>query len=66
MMAKARDEQDEKWVLCPRCSSKTRTRIRGDTVVTNFPLFCPKCKAEYLISVKDNVVSIEYEIKPDA
>lgn len=37
------------WVICPVCSSKTRVKLRQDTVLKNFPLFCPKCKQESLI-----------------
>ena len=40
------------WVLCPVCKNKTRIKIRLDTVLENFPLFCPKCKQETLICVK--------------
>ena len=40
------------WVLCPVCGSKTRLRIRSDTILENFPLFCPKCKHETLIAVR--------------
>lgn len=39
------------WILCPLCGSKTRDRIREDTVLKNYPLYCPKCKQETLISV---------------
>ncbi|MDR2047239.1 MAG: cysteine-rich KTR domain-containing protein [Clostridiales bacterium] len=35
----------DEWLLCPVCKSKTRTRLRQDTTLTNFPLYCPKCKA---------------------
>ena len=41
------------WLPCPVCKNKTRTKIRRDTVLENFPLFCPKCKQEKLISVKE-------------
>ncbi len=41
-----------KWVLCPICNNKTRIKVRPDTVLENFPLFCPKCKRETIISVK--------------
>ena len=41
----------EKWVLCPICNNKTRIKVRSDTVLENFPLFCPKCKQETIISV---------------
>jgi len=35
-----------KWLLCPVCDNKTRIKIRENTVLENFPLFCPKCKKE--------------------
>lgn len=43
--------QNEKWLLCPVCGNKTRIKIRENTVLLNFPLFCPKCKREQLINV---------------
>lgn len=43
---------EEHWILCPRCQSKTRTKILSDTVLIRFPLFCPKCKAEFLINLR--------------
>ncbi len=54
---------ETQWVLCPVCRGKTRTQIRRDTVLKNFPLFCPKCKRTFLISLRDH--GIEYD-KPDA
>lgn len=53
-----------KWLLCPVCGSKTRNKIREDTVLINYPLYCPKCKMEALIKVKDLQVTIIKE--PDA
>ena len=32
------------FVCCPLCGSKTRIKIRIDTVLEKFPLFCPKCR----------------------
>lgn len=52
------------WIRCPICGSKTRLQIRKDTELKNFPLFCPKCKQETLINVKElNIVVIK---EPDA
>ncbi|WP_322202588.1 cysteine-rich KTR domain-containing protein [Acutalibacter sp. M00204] len=34
------------WVRCPACGSKTRNRIREDTILKNYPLYCPKCRQE--------------------
>lgn len=52
------------WILCPICKNKTRTMIRKDTELKKFPLFCPKCKQESLISVKDFKIIVVKE--PDA
>nr|WP_317282636.1 cysteine-rich KTR domain-containing protein [uncultured Sellimonas sp.] len=54
----------QEWVLCPICKNKTRIKIRYDTVLENFPLFCPKCKQETLISMKQLTMSVVRE--PDA
>ena len=54
----------ETWILCPVCDSKTRVRIREDTVLENFPLYCPKCKHETLISARQLNISVIKE--PDA
>lgn len=43
--------KNSQWLLCPMCHCKTRVRIREDTVLHNFPLFCPKCKREELIDL---------------
>ncbi len=42
-----------KWLLCPVCNGKTRVWIREDTVLQNFLLFCPKCRQERLINLKE-------------
>ncbi|MCM1181420.1 MAG: cysteine-rich KTR domain-containing protein [Clostridium sp.] len=41
------------WIRCPVCGNKTRDKIREDTVLMNYPLYCPKCKQENLIDVKN-------------
>ncbi len=51
--------EKEKWVLCPICNNKTRIKVRPDTVLENFPLYCPKCKQETIINVTgQNVVVV--------
>ena len=56
--------ENESWLLCPTCGNKTRVKIRSDTVLENFPLFCPKCKQETLINVQQMNMSVIKE--PDA
>ena len=46
------------WVHCPVYGNKTRLRIRKDTELKNFPLYCPKCKQESLIEAKDLQVTV--------
>lgn len=53
-----------KWVRCPVCCSKTRDRLREDTILINYPLYFPKCKQETLIEAKDLRITIIKE--PDA
>lgn len=53
--------EETKWILCPVCNSKTRLKIRVDTELKNFPLFCPKCKRETLINVKQYATKLIVE-----
>lgn len=55
---------DAKWLNCPICGGKTRTLVRPDTVLINFLLFCPKCKRQNLVNVKDCKLTVIKE--PDA
>jgi len=52
------------WIQCPICGNKTRNKIRKDTELKNFPLYCPKCKKESLIEAKKLQVKVIKE--PDA
>ncbi len=52
------------WLLCPTCKGKTRDRIREDTILINYPLYCPKCKQGHLIEAKNLKVRVIKE--PDA
>ena len=52
------------WIRCPVCGNKTRDRIREDTVLKNYPLYCPKCKQEALIEAKNLQIIVIKE--PDA
>lgn len=56
--------EKQAWIMCPICKSKTRTKVRKDTQLIKFPLFCPKCKQEHLIEVRNFQVTIIKE--PDA
>lgn len=53
---------EKQWIRCPVCGSKTRVKLREDSVLLNFPLYCPKCKTESLI--KATKLTIELLKKP--
>lgn len=55
---------EECWIRCPICGNKTHTKLRVDTELKNFPLFCPKCKKESLIDAKE--LRIKKAKEPDA
>lgn len=44
---------DGVFILCPICHGKTRTMVSADTILLNFPLFCPKCKAMSIVDIRD-------------
>ncbi len=50
--------KQEKWLLCPVCGNKTKLKLREDTVLEKFPLFCPKCRQETLINVRQMNMSV--------
>lgn len=67
--------QEEFWVLCPNCRNKTRIKVLEETILQRFPLFCPKCKREFLIDVENgeiifsqqrNTANKEIQISQDA
>lgn len=55
---------EERWVSCPLCGGNTRTKLRTDTVLFHQPVFCPKCKKEFLINAQKFKIEILHE--PDA
>lgn len=46
------------WIRCPVCNNKTRVQVKIDTLLKNFPLYCPKCKQESIINVKKLIVNV--------
>ncbi len=57
-------ENDSRWICCPICGSKTRTKVYADTVLVKFPLYCPKCKKEIRVTVAQLKMVLSDE--PDA
>ena len=55
----------EQWILCPICGAKTRARLLPDTILRNFPLFCPKCRWESIINVQNYEVTVLHTCKAD-
>jgi Zn-finger nucleic acid-binding protein len=51
-------EGNADWLFCPVCGNKTRLKIREDTELRNFPLYCPKCRQETLIEAKNLKITV--------
>ncbi len=56
---------EAEFVRCPCCGGKTRLKLLPETVLKHYPLFCPKCRQEIVISAERLEIRIE-EMKPDA
>ena len=52
----AADTQSE-FIRCPRRGQKTRTKVLPGTVLIEFPLFCPTCKRELVVSFRRGVLT---------
>lgn len=51
------------WIHCPCCKCRTRTKVKPETVVKNFPVYCPKCKREYIVDVEALQIKLSVEPK---
>ena len=45
------DKLQAYWLCCPACNKKTKTRVYEDTVLLKYPLYCTKCKREFIINL---------------
>ena len=52
------------WIHCPVRGNNTRTNISDETVLEKFPLYCPKCRQETLVNIKNLEIIVIKE--PDA
>ena len=52
------------WIQCPQCQCRTRTKIKKETILKNFPVYCPKCKEEFLIDVEE--MNIKLSVEPQS
>lgn len=51
----------EEFIRCPFCGGKTRDKILENTILENFPVFCPKCKRETLVNAEKLKIKIVNE-----
>lgn len=56
--------REEQWLLCPVCGAKMRLRLLQRTVLREFPICCPKCRRESVISARNFQIETVYQ--PDA
>ena len=49
---------ESRLLLCPHCKAKTRVTITKDTVLKQFPLYCPKCRNESVINAENYIITL--------
>ncbi len=42
----------ERWAACPDCGGNTRTRVREDSVLFHHLMYCPRCKKNFLVNIR--------------
>jgi hypothetical protein len=38
------------FLICPKCGKKTNTKVLPETKLKHFPLYCNRCKREFIIN----------------
>lgn len=46
------DRLKERWAVCPDCGGNTRTRVREDSVLFHHLMYCPRCKKNFLVNIR--------------
>lgn len=50
------------WIYFPVCCNKICDKIRDDTILRDYPLYCPKCKQETLIEISNLEITVIKEL----
>jgi len=59
--------EQSRWVRCPICHGRTRTKVLPSTTLVNFPLYCHRCKREIIVNIvelKMVVVAVNEQYTP--
>ena len=51
-------DRELETIKCPACGANTRTKVKNDTALVFFPLYCQKCKKELRITWVDGKITI--------
>lgn len=52
-------DRELETIKCPACGANTRTKVKKDTALVFFPLYCQKCKKELRITWVDGKIAID-------
>lgn len=53
------NNEKSKWLCCPICGAKTRTKVFDSTVLIDFPLFCRECQKEIVVTLVEKRISYQ-------
>ena len=51
-------EENERWLLCPVCEGNTHIKLREETELINYLMFCQKCIKETKINVQQFKITV--------
>lgn len=51
------------WLSCPLCGGKTNVKAYPETVLLNFPLYCPECMRETKVNFVQMKMVVSEETK---
>ena len=52
---------ETRWVYCPKCGKRIKVKIRNDTKLFHYILYCTWCKKESLINLENFEIRIVQE-----
>ena len=50
--------EETQWIACPKCGEKTKVKLKENTVMKNFLLYCHRCKKEFTVDVQNFIVTV--------
>ena len=50
--------QETQWITCPKCGENTKFKLKQTTLIKDFPIYCHRCKKEFIVDVQNFIVTV--------